>query len=63
MEMATQRLKSSLEEDVPYCGNITLATPGSIGLHIYPLLLQMQAEHPALSIQHRFAPTASYNFV
>ncbi len=58
MQMARRRLLSSLEEDTPYRGDLTLATPGSIGLHIYPLLLQMQVEHPGLSIQHRFAPTA-----
>ncbi|MGL6421220.1 substrate-binding domain-containing protein [Aeromonas caviae] len=36
---------------------MTLTTPGSIGLLLYPLLLDQQQEHPGLTIQHRFAPT------
>ena len=34
-----------------------LTTPGSIGLLLYPLLLDQQQEHPGLILQHRFAPT------
>lgn len=39
-------------------GEISLITPGSIGLVLYPCLLDMQQASPGLSIRHRFAPTS-----
>lgn len=44
---------SAAEQDV---GDISLVTPGSIGLALYPLLLDYQQDHPGLTIRHRFAP-------
>jgi DNA-binding transcriptional LysR family regulator len=39
-------------------GEIRIITPGSIGLLIYPMLLEWQKQHLGLSIRHRFAPDA-----
>ncbi|WP_323909202.1 LysR family transcriptional regulator [Aeromonas caviae] len=54
---AAEQLRARLSDDDPHRGAITLTTPGSIGLLLYPLLLDQQQEHPRLTIQHRFAPT------
>ncbi|HHQ4600369.1 TPA: LysR family transcriptional regulator [Aeromonas veronii] len=54
---AAEQLRARLSDDDPHHGAITLSTPGSIGLLLYPLLLDQQQEHPGLTIQHRFAPT------
>ncbi|MCX9133574.1 LysR family transcriptional regulator [Aeromonas veronii] len=54
---AAEQLRARLSDDDPHRGTITLSTPGSIGLLLYPLLLDQQQEHPELTIQHRFAPT------
>ncbi|MFQ1660970.1 LysR family transcriptional regulator [Aeromonas veronii] len=54
---AAEQLRARLSDDDPHHGAITLSTPGSIGLLLYPLLLDLQQEHPGLTIQHRFAPT------
>ncbi|MFQ1778751.1 LysR family transcriptional regulator [Aeromonas veronii] len=56
-EQAAEQLRARLSDDDPHRGAITLTTPGSIGLLLYPLLLDQQQEHPGLTIQHRFAPT------
>ena len=34
----------------------SVLSPGSIGLRLYPLLLDLQQHHPDLTIRHRFAP-------
>ncbi|MCF7742316.1 LysR family transcriptional regulator [Aeromonas veronii] len=54
---AAEQLRARLSDDDPHRGAITLSTPGSIGLLLYPLLLDQQQEHHGLTIQHRFAPT------
>ncbi|HDZ8979716.1 LysR family transcriptional regulator [Aeromonas veronii] len=54
---AAEQLRARLSDDDPHHGAITLSTPGSIGLLLYPQLLDQQQEHPGLTIQHRFAPT------
>lgn len=54
---AAEQLRARLSDDDPHRGAITLSTPGSIGLLLYPLLLDQQQEQPGLTIQHRFAPT------
>lgn len=54
---AAEQLRARLSDDDPHHGAITLSTPGSIGLLLYPLLLDQQQEHTGLTIQHRFAPT------
>ena len=54
---AAEQLRARLSDDDPLSGPITLVTPGSIGLLLYPLLLDQQQAHPSLTINHRFAPT------
>ncbi|RTQ99600.1 LysR family transcriptional regulator [Halomonas nitroreducens] len=58
MQAADQRLQQRLTGDDATQGELSLITPGSIGLAIYPHLLALQHEAPGLSIRHRFAPTA-----
>ncbi|WP_353232307.1 LysR family transcriptional regulator [Pseudomonas helleri] len=56
MERARRALDvrlSSAQQDV---GDISIVTPGSIGLALYPLLLDYQQSHPGLTVHHRFAP-------
>ena len=53
---ADQRLQQRLSEAEAEQGEIGLISPGSIGLALYPLLLELQQAHPGLSIRHRFAP-------
>ncbi|PLX72194.1 MAG: LysR family transcriptional regulator [Azoarcus sp.] len=59
-ELATadQRLQLRLSGADAKHGEISLISPGSIGLALYPLLLDLQAAHPGLSIRQRFAPTS-----
>lgn len=56
-EQAAASLRATLLDEDPYHGAIKIATPGSIGLRLYPLLLQLQQTHLGLRIEHRFAPT------
>lgn len=56
MEQANNRLTLRLTETDAEHGEIRIITPGSIGLLIYPMLLEWQKQHPGLSIHHRFAP-------
>jgi DNA-binding transcriptional LysR family regulator len=53
---ADQRLQQRLSASDALHGEISLISPGSIGLALYPHLLALQQEHPGLSIRHRFAP-------
>ena len=52
-----QRLKLRLAGDRDDHGEISLMTPGSIGLALYPRLLELQKCSPGLCIRHRFGPT------
>ena len=56
MEQAEKRLNLRLSGADDRQGEISLITPGSIGLSLYPLLLDLQASYPGLSVRHRFAP-------
>ncbi len=47
MEQAEKRLNLRLSGADDRQGEISLITPGSIGLSLYPLLLDLQASHPA----------------
>ncbi|MGB8714668.1 MAG: LysR family transcriptional regulator [Onishia taeanensis] len=58
MQAADQRLTQRLAGDDASQGELSLITPGSLGLAIYPHLLALQHEAPGLAIHHRFAPTA-----
>lgn len=56
VDRADKHLALRLSESDVTRGEISLISPGSIGLRLYPLLLALQQQHPALSIRHRFAP-------
>ncbi|WP_136247524.1 LysR family transcriptional regulator [Halomonas borealis] len=58
MQAADQRLQQRLAGDDATQGEISLMTPGSSGLAIYPRLLALQKEAPELAIRHRFGPTS-----
>lgn len=53
---ADQRLQQRLSSADAEQGEVSLITPGSIGLTLYRHLLDIQQAHPGLSIRHRFAP-------
>ncbi|SDT93708.1 transcriptional regulator, LysR family [Pseudomonas pohangensis] len=53
---ADQRLQQRLSAAETTRGEVSLISPGSIGLALYPQLLQLQQAYPGLSIRHRFAP-------
>lgn len=56
VECAARHLRSRLDDANEECGVITLITPGSIGLYLCPILLDMQKANPAMAVRHRFAP-------
>ncbi|WP_246109337.1 LysR family transcriptional regulator [Reinekea thalattae] len=45
-------------EDSAYEGRVRVMSPGSVGLKLYPKLLQLQQRYPGLVIDYRFAPNA-----
>jgi DNA-binding transcriptional LysR family regulator len=53
---ADDRLMARLSDEQDSRGDIGLITPGSVGLALYPALLDLQRAHPGLVIRHRFAP-------
>ncbi|WP_462157823.1 LysR family transcriptional regulator [Pseudoalteromonas sp. GB56] len=57
--MAMANLEQSVVADPEFEGAVRLMSPGSIGLKLYPQLLDMQCRHPKLSIDYRFAPNSS----
>lgn len=42
--------------DPEFEGVVSIASPGSVGLKLYPRLLALQKRHPQLIIDYRFAP-------
>lgn len=56
VEASHKRLQMRLSDATVDSGEISLITPGSVGLALYPLLLDLQRAHPGLVIRHRFAP-------
>lgn len=56
VEEADKRLQVRLAEGDTVRGEVSLITPGSIGLALYPVLLDLQQATPGLVIRHRFAP-------
>lgn len=52
-------LEQNVKQDEPFVGQVRVATPGSVGLTVYPFLLDIQAQHPALHISHAFSPNKS----
>ena len=56
VENAEIRLKGRLSEHEGSTGKVGVICPGSLGLRIYPLLLDLQTEQPELKVCNRFAP-------
>lgn len=56
IDKAHKRLNARLSGAEAASGEISLITPGSVGLGVYPILLELQQAHRDLSIRHRFAP-------
>jgi len=49
-------LEASIQCDHPYSGTVKIASPGSVGLKLYPYLLDIQQQHQSLMIDYSFAP-------
>lgn len=56
VERAGRCLASRLSDSDALQGEVSIITPGSVGLSTYPRLLDIQGETPGLVIRHRFAP-------
>jgi DNA-binding transcriptional LysR family regulator len=52
-------IEKSIKQDDPLIGIIKIATPGSVGLKLYPYMLDIQQRHPTLVIDYIFAPNKS----
>jgi len=55
----SDEIENSIKQDDPLIGTVKLATPGSIGLTLYPSLLDIQQRHSMLIIDYVFAPNKS----
>ncbi|MBA6336813.1 LysR family transcriptional regulator [Colwellia sp. BRX8-7] len=49
-------IEASIKQDDAFIGVIKISTPGSVGLKLYPKMLDMQQRYPALIIDYTFAP-------
>lgn len=56
VQASDRRMRARLADAEEATGEVGLITPGSIGLFLHPLLLDMQAAERGLIIRHRFAP-------
>jgi DNA-binding transcriptional LysR family regulator len=56
---SAKQLEALIKQDEPFVGNVTIASPGSVGLKLYPHLLEIQQVHPELVIKYSFTPNAS----
>jgi DNA-binding transcriptional LysR family regulator len=50
-----EQFRHSLDVDSLFSGECRLASPGSVGLMLYPFLLGQQQMHPGLSVSYSFA--------
>ncbi|SDR30166.1 DNA-binding transcriptional regulator, LysR family [Paraburkholderia fungorum] len=55
-DLADKRLRLRLSGADTESGEISLISPGSIGLALFPILLGLQQVHPGWVVRHRFAP-------
>ncbi|WP_028115165.1 LysR family transcriptional regulator [Ferrimonas senticii] len=53
------QLQQDLGQDDPHSGRCRIASPGSVGLKLYPACLGLQQQHPQLQIEYQFAPNDS----
>ncbi len=51
-----EALEAKIKADSPYEGVVKIASPGSVGLRLYPFLLELQQRHPSLISDYAFAP-------
>ena len=56
--LSLSNLEQRVREDPAYEGVVRVMSPGSVGLKLYPHLLELQHQHPNLVIDYRFAPNA-----
>lgn len=56
VQLADQRFTVRLSDQDASTGEISVVTPGSIGLALSPILLDLQQAHPGWVVLHRFAP-------
>jgi DNA-binding transcriptional LysR family regulator len=54
---STEELEALIRQDDAYIGRVKIASPGSIGLSLYPNLLELQQKHTGLAIDYIFAPS------
>lgn len=52
-------IEKSIKQDDPLIGTVKIATPGSVGLKLYPYLLDIQQRYPSLVFDYIFAPNKS----
>ncbi len=54
----TEALETLVKRDEALIGNVKIASPGSIGLKLYPYLLDIQQQYSQLVFDYMFAPNA-----
>lgn len=54
--VSLENLQVSVGEDPSHAGEVRIMSPGSVGLSLYPQLLDLQVDYPKLVIDYRFAP-------
>ena len=52
-------LRNTLQTDTPFSGHCRIASPGSVGLKLYPQLLDWQQQNPQIRLDYTFAPNHS----
>ena len=53
---ALANLQRQVTDDPAFEGAVRVMSPGSVGLKLYPHLLELQEQHPGLTIEYKFAP-------
>ncbi len=56
---AMEALETRLQDDPEFEGEVSIMSPGSVGLRLYPEVLALQQRYPRLSMDYRFAPNDS----
>ncbi|MFT5718035.1 MAG: DNA-binding transcriptional LysR family regulator [Oleiphilaceae bacterium] len=53
---SSEELENLIKQDEAYKGRVIIASPGSVGLKLYPYLLDVQQTYPELVVDYIFAP-------
>lgn len=56
---SSNEIEDFIKQNDPYIGVVRIASPGSIGLKLYPYLLDIQEHHSQLIIDYTFSPNKS----